>query len=79
MNQRVKQICDEIRQLTTAEQAELMAELGDIMGVAHDPAIGLAWLEEAERRLLAIDRGTLEIVSASGAVEELRKRFPRTT
>lgn len=77
MNERIRHISDEIRQLTPAEQAELLAEIADVVAPADAAAIDEAWIEEAERRLAEIDSGQVLPVPAAAALEELRARYPR--
>lgn len=77
MNQRLKHISDAIRRLTPAEQAELLAEIADVVAPADDAAIDEAWIEEAERRLAEIDSGQVVPVPAAAALNELSARYPR--
>lgn len=77
MNQRVKQISEEIRRLTPLEQAELLVVIADIVAPDEAAAIDRAWLEEAEHRLAEIDRGDVVPGPADRAIEELRSRCSR--
>lgn len=77
MNQRVKHISEEIRRLTPGEQAELLAEISDVVAPAEQAAIDQAWIEEADRRLGEIDRGEVETIPAQAALAQLRGRFSR--
>jgi hypothetical protein len=57
MNERAKIIT-----LPRDEQEELYPALGESLGIA-DAAIGEAWLDEAEDRLAAYDRGEIGSVT----------------
>jgi putative addiction module component (TIGR02574 family) len=77
MNQRVKQICEEIRRLAPDEQAELLAEISDVVAPVDAAAIDQSWIEEAERRLYQIDSGEVTPIPANRAMQQLRSRYPR--
>lgn len=77
MNQKVKQICADIRRLTPVEQAELLAAIADVVAPADADAIDQAWIEEAERRLAEIDSGEVRPIQADTAVQLLRSRYLR--
>jgi putative addiction module component (TIGR02574 family) len=63
MNERVKHLREEIRNLSPEERAELVDEL--ILDYGEpDPEIEKAWVEEAERRIDALNRGETQAISA---------------
>jgi hypothetical protein len=51
MNERVKKLAHEIRQLSAEEQEQLLDDLLLLTNAAFDPEVEKAWAEEAERRL----------------------------
>ena len=71
MNERVKQLREEIRKLSPEERAELVDEL--ILD-EPDPEIEKAWIEEAERRLDALDRGETQAIPAKKILARYRER-----
>jgi putative addiction module component (TIGR02574 family) len=77
MNERVKRLTEEIRKLSPEEQADLMDELLVALHDQPDPEIEKAWVEEAERRLAAVERGELATYPLDQVMAELRSRFPR--
>jgi len=72
MNERVKQIAEQARQLTGEEQAELVDEL---LAMMHEPSPEWekAWADEAERRWQAFKRGEMKSYSWEEVKEQLRK------
>jgi putative addiction module component (TIGR02574 family) len=72
MNERVKQIADQARQLTADEQAEPVDEL---LAMMHEPSLEWekAWAEEAERRWKAYERGEMKSYSWKEVKDQLRK------
>ena len=49
MTDRLKRLCDEIRQLEPDEQAYVLHMLGDL-GAMPEPDVERAWMSEAQRR-----------------------------
>jgi hypothetical protein len=70
MNERVKKLTEEIRKLSSEEQAELIDELLVLTYREPDPEIEKAWAMEIDRRVDAIERGEALHVDAR---EHLRK------
>jgi putative addiction module component (TIGR02574 family) len=73
MNERVKRLTEEFAKLTPDEQAELIDRL--IVLRKPDPEIDKAWVEEAERRIDALDRGETRAIPHDEAMARLQKRF----
>jgi hypothetical protein len=70
MNERVKKLTEEIRKLSSEEQAELIDELLVLTYREPDPEIEKAWAVEIDRRVDAVERGEAPLVDAR---EHLRK------
>jgi putative addiction module component (TIGR02574 family) len=70
----VRKISEEIRQLSAEEQADLLDEILVQVHGAPDPQIEKAWLEEAERRLDALERGEVVAEPLDGVMARLRAR-----
>lgn len=77
MNERVKKLSEEIRKLSPEEQADLMDELLVLTYREPDPEIEKAWVEEAERRIDAYDRGETTAIPVEEAMARLRSRYRR--
>ena len=77
MNERVRQISDEIRKLSADEQADLLDELLVRLQRQPDPEIEKAWAAEAERRLAAHERGETQSEPLEDVLARLRQRYPR--
>lgn len=77
MNERVKKLTEEIRKLSSEEQAELIDELLVLTYREPDPEIEKAWAVEAERRLDAYERGETTAEPLEKVMVRLRSRFPR--
>jgi len=75
MNERVKRLTEEIRKLPPEEQADLIDELIVLTHRQPDPEIDKAWVEEAERRIDALDRGETRAIPHDEAMARLQKRF----
>ncbi len=75
MNERVKRLTEEIRKLPPEEQADLIDELIVLTYRKPDPEIDKAWLEEAERRIGALERGETQTIPYEEVMARLRKRF----
>ncbi|CAN1722890.1 Addiction module protein [Hyphomicrobium sp. 1Nfss2.1] len=75
MNERVKRLSEEIRKLAPEEQADLMDELIVLSYRRPDPETEKAWIEEAETRVDARDRGETRPIPHDVVMEQLRKRF----
>lgn len=76
MNERVDKLTAQATELTRDEKLDLIER---ILATVHPtaPAIDAAWIEEAEERMAAYERGEVETYDADEVLEELRKR-PRT-
>ena len=70
MNERVRHIAEQARQLTPEELAELLDALADMAG-AQDYEIDPELLEECERRWQAYERGEMK----SYSWEEVKARI----
>jgi len=75
MNERVKRLTEELRKLPPEEQADLIDELIVLTHRQPDPEIDKAWVEEAERRIDALDRGETRAIPHDEAMARLQKRF----
>jgi hypothetical protein len=75
MNERVRKISEQIRQLTAEEQADLLDEM--LVHRLPDPEIEKAWIDEAERRLVALERGETQTEPLEDAMTRLRARVTR--
>ncbi len=76
MNERVRKISEQIRQLTAEEQADLLDEI--LVHQKTDPDIEKAWIEEAERRLRALERGETQAEPLEDVVARLRTRVAKS-
>ena len=74
MNERVKQIAEQARQLTPEEQADLCDLL---LGMVHSaqPDLDDDWNEEIERRIAEIDRGEVALRDFDEAIRDLRAKL----
>ena len=79
MNQRIKAIVEEARKLTPEEQDELLdllqIELHGEAGEGTPEEIEAAWLEVAQQRMDAADRGEATFIPAADVMAELRARL----
>ena len=75
MNERVKRLSEEIRKLAPEEQADLIDELIVLSHRQPRLEVEKAWVEEAERRVDARDRGETQPIPHDVAMVQLRKRF----
>lgn len=73
MNQRVKELCEAARRLTSDERAALIDELLAI-APALDSEIERAWAEEAEERMQSFLRGEVQAIPADEALGRLSRR-----
>lgn len=62
-------------QLAPAERAHLAERL--LASLEQDDEIQAAWVEEAERRMDAFDRGEMEAVDVDEAIARARARISR--
>lgn len=74
MNERVKHLAEQARQLTHAEQADLF-DLLLLMMHEGPPALGTDWEEEIERRLAEIDRGEATMQDFDEAMRALHAKL----
>ena len=83
MNERVKHIYDEARQLTLAEQLDLarrLLEVGRVDGPREDadaPNLDAEWLVEAERRWQQHTASAAASHDAFEAIDEMRDRLAK--
>jgi hypothetical protein len=75
MNERVKRLTDEIRNLPPEDQAELLDELLVLTHREPDPEIEKAWAAEIEKRISAVERGEVELFDADEVLTEARERL----
>jgi putative addiction module component (TIGR02574 family) len=68
----LEKIQEEIRALSTSEKEELLRSLWEELDGPPDPDVEAAWLEEARRRDLELDRGLVESVPAEEVFQRLR-------
>jgi Putative addiction module component len=73
MNERVKKLSEEIRQLSPEEQADLMDELLVLTHGMPLPKSEKAWAEEIDRRITAVQRGNAPTLDARKAVRKYKK------
>jgi hypothetical protein len=74
MNERVKHIVDQARQLTPEERADL-CDLLLVMMHAAPADLGDGWEEEIERRLEEADRGEVVLQDFDEAMNALRSKI----
>jgi len=74
MNERVKHIAEQARQLTPEERADL-CDLLLVMMHAAPPGLSENWEEEIERRVAEIDRGEVVLQDFDEAMRDLRARL----
>ena len=79
MNQRVKAIVEEARQLTRQERLELFDQLEIVFagdeGDGTPEEIEAAWMELAEQRMAKADRGEATFVDFEVTMAELKARL----
>jgi hypothetical protein len=75
MNERVRKLSEEIRELTLEEQPGVMDELPALTSRDPEPEVEEAWIAEAERRLDAYERGETHATPAEDVMERLGLRF----
>lgn len=73
MNERAKIITEQALALPRDEQEELYRALGESLGKS-DAAIDEAWLDEAEDRLAAYDRGEIGTVTLDEMIAARKSR-----
>ncbi len=73
MSGQAQRLLDEALQLSEQDRAELALRLLDTIGEPADQ-VELAWIEEAKRRLAAIDRGEVQTVPWPEARERIFTR-----
>ncbi len=73
MNERVKVITEQALALPRHEQEEVYRALADSLG-KPDAAIDEAWLDEAEDRLAAYDRGEIASVTLDELIAARKAR-----
>ncbi len=73
MNERVRHIAEQERQLTPEERADL-CDLLLVMMHAAPPGLG-DWEEEIERRAAEIDRGEVVLQDFDEAMRDLRAKL----
>lgn len=71
-----EQIFNEALSLPDADRAELADRLHASLGDDVDPEIEAAWLAEIERRIDAVDRGEIEMMTLDEFRRRMRERFP---
>jgi len=74
MNERVKHIAGQVRQLTPEEQADLCDLLLVVMHAAP-PSLGKDWEEEIERRVAENDRGDVVLQDFDEAMRALHDKL----
>ena len=74
MNERVKHIAEQARQLTPEERADL-CDLLLIMMHAAPPGLGENWEEEIERRVAEIDHGEVVLQDFDEAMRALHAKL----
>lgn len=67
MTDRLRRICDEIRELEPDEQAHVLSLLGDL-GAMPEPDVERAWLLEARRRARLLADEAQELASSEAPV-----------
>lgn len=77
MTQRVNDIIEEARKLTPAERLQLFDQLEIVFagdeGDGTPEEIEAAWVEEAERRIAAFERGETTSIPHEDVMAELRR------
>ena len=68
----LEKIQEEIRALSTSEKEELLRSLWEELDGPADPEVETAWLEEARRRDLELDRGLVKSIPAEEVFRRLR-------
>ena len=74
MNERVKKLSEEIRKLSSEEQADLIDELIVLTHREPDPEIRKAWAEEAERRWQAYLKREVKTIPAEEVFAKLGEK-----
>ena len=74
MTNRLDSLLEQAKALTLDEQAQLLAELHDLVS-PPDPEWEKAWADECERRAGALDRGETSAENADVVMGRLRARF----
>ena len=74
MTSRVDSLLEQVKALSEEEQAQLLAELHDLLS-PPDPEWEKAWAEECERRVAALDRGETTAEDADVVMARLRAKY----
>jgi Putative addiction module component len=74
MNERVRRIAEQARQLTPEEQADLFDLLVVVIHEAA-PGMGKDWEEEIERRIAEIERGDVLLQDFDESIRNLRAKL----
>lgn len=78
MTDQASRILEAALQLPEDERAQLAAILTDSVGDGSSPEeIEAAWIAEAKRRSVAIERGEMELVDSDEMMARLRARVRR--
>jgi hypothetical protein len=71
----IAELAREAESLPEVDKARLAGLLLEQIGEQKDPGVEQAWVEEAQRRLAAFNRGEMVAVDGPTAMADLRKRF----
>ncbi len=69
-----ERIFEQVLALPIAERAELLERLLASFQMPPDPELDRLWLQEAQDRLAAFDRGELGSVTAAEVFEKIKQR-----
>lgn len=73
MNERLRQLSQDIRVLTVEEQAQLMDELSVAMHDPEDAMIAKAWADDIQDRVAAVAQSEMETFDADDVVRAARR------
>ncbi len=74
MTSRIELLLEQVKALSPEEQAQLLAELHDLVS-PPDPEWEKAWADECERRAAALERGETTAEDAAVVMTRLRAKY----
>ena len=74
MTSRIESLLEQVRALSPEEQAQLLAELHDIVS-PPDPEWKKAWADECDRRAAALERGETSAEDMDVVMTRLRAKY----
>jgi putative addiction module component (TIGR02574 family) len=77
MSAALNELTDRVMELSTDERAILAQKIWNSIDDFIDPNTEQEWLDEAERRWLEIEQGSVQCISAEEAMSKARNRLKK--